>query len=136
MGSDYYEKNKERILAKNYAYEKRRLARDPAFREAKREQARRNQKKRRGKHRAIKHAALDRPCADCGVKYPPEVMDFDHVRGEKLFDICHSTSKSLYVSYEMLHAEIAKCDVRCANCHRLRHLKERDVDGQADDDHR
>jgi hypothetical protein len=24
------------------------------------------------------------PCADCGVKYPPYVMDFDHVRGEKM----------------------------------------------------
>ena len=23
------------------------------------------------------------PCADCGVEYPPYVMDFDHVRGEK-----------------------------------------------------
>ena len=23
------------------------------------------------------------PCTDCGVQYPPYVMDFDHVRGEK-----------------------------------------------------
>lgn len=54
------------------------------------------------------------------------------MRGEKLFDICKS-SGGIYVSYEALHAEIAKCDVRCPNCHRLRHHKER-LNGQADHD--
>ena len=28
--------------------------------------------------------AKNRPCADCGGKFPPFVMDFDHVRGEKV----------------------------------------------------
>jgi hypothetical protein len=27
------------------------------------------------------------PCADCGVEYPPFVMDFDHVRGEKTVNL-------------------------------------------------
>jgi hypothetical protein len=120
---EYYEKHKERILAKNYAYEKRRLEHDPAFREAKRESARRSQARRRRKHREIRHQVLERPCKDCGVRLPPEVMEFDHVRGEKLFNICQSYGRNSYVSYQMLRDEIAKCDIRCPNCHRLRHFR-------------
>lgn len=56
------------------------------------------------------------PCADCGKIYPPYVMDFDHVRGEKKFDI----SLSERTAWETVLAEIAKCDVVCANCHRER----------------
>lgn len=56
------------------------------------------------------------PCSDCNNKYPPECMDFDHVRGEKLFRVSrgHSTTK------ERVLAEIAKCELVCANCHRTR----------------
>jgi hypothetical protein len=57
-----------------------------------------------------------KPCADCGGTFPPECMDFDHVRGEKIGDI----SKMLLRTTELLHEEIAKCDVVCANCHRIR----------------
>lgn len=57
------------------------------------------------------------PCADCGVEYPPYVMDLDHRPGEvKLFQI----SKGLRKSRGVLLTEIAKCDTVCANCHRIR----------------
>lgn len=58
-----------------------------------------------------------KPCMDCGKKYPPYVMDFDHRENEK---------KELLVSkvgaYGMpaLLREIQKCDVVCSNCHRIR----------------
>ena len=29
------------------------------------------------------------PCCDCGVEYPHYVMEFDHVRGEKLYNIAN-----------------------------------------------
>ena len=58
-----------------------------------------------------------RPCADCGQPYPPYVMDFDHVRGVKVGNIAHMKT---YVPTATLRAEIAKCDVVCANCHRIR----------------
>src|SRR5215510_7176859 len=29
-----------------------------------------------------------RPCADCGGEFPPYLMDFDHVSGDKVDDIC------------------------------------------------
>lgn len=66
--------------------------------------------------RAILTAAKDKPCQDCGVKYPPCVMDFDHRPGEvKLFLVSRR-----WCGKQKVADEIAKCDVVCANCHRLR----------------
>ena len=62
-------------------------------------------------------AFKDRPCEDCGVWYPPCVMDFDHVRGIKKFNIGAGNNRA---SINGLLDEIVKCDVVCANCHRLR----------------
>ncbi len=55
----------------------------------------------------------DRPCNDCGVKYPYYVMQFDHV-GDKLYNIADLVN---YNNYAKLDAEIAKCEIVCANCH-------------------
>lgn len=84
-----------------------------------------NQRKRRERIRALVLEAKGRPCIDCGIHYPPIVMEFDHVRGEKLFDIGTTSGGSAgYHTIAEIEAEIAKCDVRCANCHRLRHYRE------------
>lgn len=56
------------------------------------------------------------PCSDCGDEYPWFVMDLDHVRGEKKFVL----SQAHCYSDEEILAEIEKCDVVCANCHRFR----------------
>jgi hypothetical protein len=68
-------------------------------------------------------ALKDKACADCGVKYPPCVMEFDHVRGVKRYCIGTKT-----IGRPDLGDEIAKCELRCANCHRLRHARERGED--------
>lgn len=65
------------------------------------------------RHRDRVNALKARPCTDCGVQYPPHVMQFDHVRGEKKFTI----SMNLRRKWEDTAAEIEKCDVVCANCH-------------------
>ena len=54
-----------------------------------------------------------KPCADCGIQYPFYVMEFDHVRGEKKFNISSWPGKSLKTVKE----EIEKCEVVCSNCH-------------------
>ena len=72
-------------------------------------------------HTARLAVLKDVPCADCGGKFPPECMDFDHVRGEKLFLVGSAGQRSI----EDVDAEIAKCDVICANCHRTRTKKRR-----------
>ena len=71
---------------------------------------------------AIVAEAKDKPCADCGVSYPKQVMDFDH-RPDTPRNGAHPISYMVHQtpSDERLRAEIAKCDVVCANCHRLRH---------------
>jgi hypothetical protein len=47
-------------------------------------------------------------------------MDFDHRPGEKkCFNLSIAASQTRQ-SWEKMAAEIAKCDVVCANCHRER----------------
>jgi hypothetical protein len=61
--------------------------------------------------------AKRRPCADCGVTYPYYVMDFDHRDEEIKTEVLNELR---YESEDTIRAEIAKCDVVCANCHRER----------------
>jgi hypothetical protein len=65
--------------------------------------------------RAVVVAYLaEHPCRDCGES-DPAVLEFDHVRGKTqdvAFLIGHGASP------ERIHAEIERCEVRCANCHR------------------
>ena len=61
----------------------------------------------------------DAPCMDCGNRFPPECMDFDHVRGVKAFEISRAAART----EEAVRAELAKCDLVCANCHRIRTRK-------------
>ena len=59
------------------------------------------------------------PCADCGGRFAAHQMDFDHRDPEeKKFWLC--SSRAALKSREQLLVEAAKCDVVCANCHRLR----------------
>lgn len=59
------------------------------------------------------------PCKDCGLNFPPECMDFDHVRGIKEFEI----HKNIMTNIERLLKEMEKCDIICSNCHRIRTRK-------------
>ena len=63
----------------------------------------------------------EHPCVDCGEK-DPIVLTFDHVRGEKRMDVAamlHGNYK-----WESILIEIAKCEVRCANCHMRKTAKQ------------
>ena len=57
------------------------------------------------------------PCVDCKVQYPYYVMDFDHVRGRKHKNVSELISS---LSKKKIDEEIAKCEVVCSNCHRIR----------------
>lgn len=57
------------------------------------------------------------PCVDCGTT-DIEVLEFDHREpSEKAFAIGPAMWRK---NWTLLSAEIQKCDVRCANCHRRR----------------
>lgn len=63
-----------------------------------------------------------RPCSDCGGTFPTVCMDFDHRDPSDK----HSEVTSLaFGRLDTLLAEIDKCDIVCANCHRIRTAKGR-----------
>ena len=63
----------------------------------------------------VRSYLLAHPCVDCGES-DPVVLDFDHVKGGKVKEV--STMVRDGMSAANIRAEIAKCEVRCANCHR------------------
>lgn len=64
-----------------------------------------------------------KPCADCGSIYPHYVMDFDHLEPSKKLS---KVSAMVYFKSEaLLREEISKCEVVCANCHRIRTFQRR-----------
>lgn len=69
------------------------------------------------RNRRLISKAKSKPCADCGVSYPPYVMDFDHRDGHVKIQSLGNMTRA---SKARILAEIAKCDVVCANCHRER----------------
>lgn len=73
-----------------------------------------HRKKTRADIKALIRAAKDRPCVDCGVRYPYYVMQFDHI-GEKDFTIGLAARRS--ISPARIAAEIERCEVVRANCH-------------------
>lgn len=63
------------------------------------------------------------PCSDCGRRYPPCAMDFDHRAGEaKVAVVTEVIGRS---GLARIFAEVAKCDIVCANCHRRRTYERR-----------
>lgn len=84
----------------------------------------RHAREHRARLRAMLHEFKARPCADCAGTFDPVCMDFDHRPGEsKLFDISDNLGGRAIAA---TLAEIAKCDIVCANCHRIRTLRKRD----------
>lgn len=60
---------------------------------------------------------LERGCTDCGYNAHPAALDFDHLPGTvKVRDI----KSGQQLGWAALMAEVSKCEVVCANCHRIR----------------
>jgi hypothetical protein len=55
-------------------------------------------------------------CVDCG-EYNHIVLDFDHLKDKK-----YNISRMIHdgFSWAAIKKEISKCEVVCANCHRIR----------------
>jgi hypothetical protein len=70
------------------------------------------QQSRRQKLNDIKLAT---GCKRCGYNKHPAALQFNHVIGEKLFNISQDPKRK----WEDIVSEIAKCEVLCANCHSI-----------------
>jgi len=76
-----------------------------------------NERTRRKGLRKLVREAKNKPCSDCGNEHPYFVMDMDHLDPRtKKFDLGNPWNHT----EEAVKAEIAKCEVVCANCHRYR----------------
>jgi hypothetical protein len=112
-------RNKAKGLRQNYCREcKRRYGRTWYAKNAEAHKANvaRNNQRYMAAAIAIVVAAKSMPCADCGRTFPPIAMDFDHTGDDKILDVSHMRNHNL----DKLRAEIAKCEVVCACCHRIR----------------
>lgn len=72
--------------------------------------------KKLSKKRELVRSFKTRPCVACGESFHPCQMDFDHVRGVKRGAVSQLTS----LSWGEILEEMGKCDVICANCHRIK----------------
>ena len=133
----YYQKNREKVLEYQKAHAKKRREADPdGVRAAERERQYKwrqadgsrekylaGLKQRRDRKvavareyvRELKEAS---PCMDCGQKFPFMCMDFDHVSDDKQYSVGSLVGSG--ASLDLLKKEIAKCELVCANCHRVR----------------
>ena len=70
-----------------------------------------------------------RPCADCGGRFPPAAMQWDHLPGtEKVADVANLLRR---LCKARVLDEIAKCELVCANCHAIRTVNRRNSRGVA-----
>lgn len=72
------------------------------------------------RRRAFRNVFLDRwklaaGCIDCGYNADACALDFDHVVMPKSFGLSSGRMRA----WPKVLAEIEKCVVRCANCHRI-----------------
>ena len=71
---------------------------------------------RRNKIRAVEH--MGGKCAVCGEVYPACVFDFHHIEpGKKEMNL----ARLLRFNWKKVMAELEKCIMLCANCHRAVH---------------
>ena len=99
-------------LAKRRYYE--------ANKDAVKARAKANNNITRNNIRAWLYAYLkDHPCVDCG-EADPIILEFDQLR-DKEFNIGNAVR--LCISLKRVIAEVEKCEVRCANCHRRKTYK-------------
>lgn len=117
----YYEANKETLLGQaKERWSTRRDAYEPArqrWAAEHREETLAWQREHGTRHREFVDALkAGKPCLDCAESYPPYVMEYDHVRGEKR----HNIGKMGNHKRERVIEEIEKCDLVCCACHRVR----------------
>lgn len=82
------------------------------------ERAKKNRKIERVKQFIVNYLK-DHPCVDCGID-DIRVLEFDHISDVKNFEVSELVIRG---SIGRLQKEITLCEVRCANCHRIKTME-------------
>lgn len=106
----YYNKNKEKCASKS-----------KKWREENKNYVREKQKELKRKRKLESILYLGGKCASCKQEFHPAVFEFHH-RDPTTKD--KDPSKLLSYSWKTITEELDKCDLLCANCHRLIHHRE------------
>lgn len=63
----------------------------------------------------------ERSCVDCGFsgKDFPHILDFDHLEGGSTKKFTIGSWSRAVLSISAIEKEIEKCELVCANCHRI-----------------
>lgn len=71
-------------------------------------------------------------CVDCGYNAHAVALDFDHLPGtKKTANVSGLVKVGSYI--EVIMDEIAKCEIVCSNCHRVRtHTRRASIDIESD----
>ncbi len=83
------------------------------------------QRFRSRKKQAVAH--MGGKCADCCGVFPYYVFEFHHLDPTQK-DVQFNTLRRR--SWEAIRKELAKCVMLCANCHRVRHWRDFDDEGE------
>lgn len=80
--------------------------------------------KQRTKNNILNYYSGVMKCADCGlISDIFDIYDFHHVNPK---DKQYTVSSIMDYKWETVKAELDKCVLLCANCHRIRHYKEKE----------
>lgn len=121
---DYALKNKDQIRSYKRGWLQKLREDDPHwFKESQKARSKKYYQENRDYYKDIERRKRDllwsfknSPCVDCGGNFHPCAMDFDHRDPKTKFkDVSRLVS-----NVPLLEAEIKKCDLVCANCHRIR----------------
>lgn len=82
-----------------------------------------NESRRKTHREKLNALKLEKGCVDCGYRMNPVALQFDHMdRSKKRFILGHS----LLYSWDTILEEVAKCEIRCANCHAIKTIANND----------
>lgn len=115
-----YAKTREAKLQPDWVPRNLRTKRTPEFIAA--QKAAQSKKRRRTRREQLNIIKLASGCVDCGYADDPIALDFDHIDG-KTFTISKALGRGR--PFEDILLEIQRCEVRCANCHRIKTFNER-----------
>lgn len=71
----------------------------------------------RAKRAKLAEYKLEKGCVDCGYRDNALALEFDHLPGSMK---TRTVASMMYSSWDVIWAEVAKCEVVCANCHAIR----------------
>ncbi|UVK60979.1 HNH endonuclease [Streptomyces phage JimJam] len=69
------------------------------------------------KRKVVAEYKVKQGCVDCGYNAHAAALEFDHLPNSGKIK---SVASLMYASWDVIWAEIAKCEVVCSNCHSIR----------------